>query len=83
MNAVRILPDGVIPALFLGLGTGLMRSGIAAEASIPTWLAMIGNTIAVVGWGSLVLTGQSGGLPVSGAMVCSAMVSSIRRSNAS
>jgi hypothetical protein len=37
MNAVGILVGGIIPALFLGLGMVLMRSSIAAGASIlPT-----------------------------------------------
>jgi hypothetical protein len=39
-----------------------MRSGIAPGASIPTYLAVIGTTIALVGWISLTLTGQTGGL---------------------
>lgn len=50
MNATGILVGGVIPALFLGLGTVLMRSSIATGASIPTYLAVIGTTIALVGW---------------------------------
>lgn len=68
MNAAGILVGGIIPALFLGLVTVLMRSSIAAGASIPTFLAVIGTTIALVGWGSVVLTGQSSGLRVSGAV---------------
>lgn len=36
MNAAGILVSGIIPALFLGLGT---------EASIPTCLAVIGATL--------------------------------------
>jgi hypothetical protein len=68
VNAAGILVGGVIPALFLGLGTVLMRSSIAAGASIPTYLAVIGTTVALVGWTSLVLTGQSGGLRISGAV---------------
>jgi hypothetical protein len=35
MNAAGILAGGIVPA-FLGLGTVLMRSSIAAGASIPT-----------------------------------------------
>jgi transporter family protein len=38
MNAAGILVGGVVPALFLGLGTVLMRSSIAAGASIPPTL---------------------------------------------
>lgn len=68
MNAGAILVGGVIPALFLGLGTVLMRSSIAAGASIPTYLAVIGTTIAVIGWSSVLVTGQSGGLRISGAV---------------
>jgi transporter family protein len=68
MNASDILVGGVVPALFLGLGTVLMRSSIAAGASIPTYLAVIGTTIALVGWTSLVLTGQAGGLRTTAAV---------------
>jgi drug/metabolite transporter (DMT)-like permease len=68
MNAASILVGGVVPAIFLGLGTVLMRSSIAAGASIPTYLAVIGTTVAVVGWCSVVLTGQSGGLAISKAV---------------
>ncbi|HTU00135.1 MAG TPA: hypothetical protein VMF58_18945 [Rhizomicrobium sp.] len=68
MNATGILIGGIVPAIFLGLGTVLMRSSIAAGASIPTYLAVIGTTIALVGWTSLVITGQSGGLRLSGAI---------------
>ncbi len=68
MNAAGILVGGIIPALFLGLVTVLMRSSIAAGASIPTFLAVIGTTIALVGWGSVALTGQSSGLQFSGAV---------------
>jgi hypothetical protein len=68
MNATGILMGGIIPALFLGLVTVLMRSSIAAGASIPTFLAVIGTTIALVGWGSVFLTGQSSGLQFSGAV---------------
>ena len=68
MNATGIMVGGIIPALFLGLGTVLMRSSIAAGASIPTYLAVIGTTIALVGWLSLAVTGQAGGLRISGAV---------------
>jgi len=61
MNATGIMVGGIIPALFLGLGTVLMRSSIAAGASIPTYLAVIGTTIALVGWLSLAVTGQAVG----------------------
>jgi spore coat protein U-like protein len=40
----------------------LMRSSIAAGASVPAYLALIGTTIALVGWISLAVTGQAGGL---------------------
>ena len=68
MNAAGILVGGIIPALFLGFVTVLMRSSIAAGASIPTFLAVIGTTIALVGWSSMVTTGQSGGLSSAGAV---------------
>jgi hypothetical protein len=68
VNATGILVGGVMPALLLGLGTVLMRSSIAAGASIPTYLAVIGTTIALVGWTSVALTGQAGGLRVSDAV---------------
>ncbi len=68
MNAVGILVGGIIPAFFLGLGTVLMRSSIAAGASIPTYLAVIGTTIAVIGWSSVAVTGQSAGLRISSAV---------------
>jgi transporter family protein len=45
-----------------------MRSSIAAGASIPTYLAVIGTTIALVGWISMAFTGQVGGLRISGAV---------------
>jgi transporter family protein len=66
VNATGILVGGVIPALFLGLGTVLMRSSIVAGASIPTYLAVTGTTIALVGWISVALTGQASGLRMSG-----------------
>lgn len=68
MNATSIFVGGIIPALFLGLGTVLLRSSIGAGASIPTYLAVIGTTIAIVGWGSVVITGQSGGLNIPSAV---------------
>jgi transporter family protein len=68
MNAAGILMGGVAPAILLGLGTVLMRSSIAAGASIPTYLAVIGTTIAAVGWISLAITGQVGGLRAPGAV---------------
>jgi transporter family protein len=68
VNATGILVGGIIPAVFLGLGAVLMRSSIGAGASIPTYLAVIGTTIALVGWTSLALTGQTGGLERSGAV---------------
>ena len=64
MNFTGILVGGVIPAVFLGLGTVLMRSSITSGASIPTYLAVIGTTIALVGWVSMAFTGQTGGLRV-------------------
>lgn len=68
VNVTSIVVGGLVPALFLGLGTVLMRFSIGADASIPTYLAVIGTTIALVGWISVVLTGQSAGLRVPGAV---------------
>jgi len=68
VNASSILVGGIAPAILLGLGTVLMRSSIAAGASIPTYLAVIGTTVALVGWASLALTGQAGGLRISSAV---------------
>jgi hypothetical protein len=45
-----------------------MRSGIAAGSSTPTYLAVIGTTIALVGGTSLALTHHAGGLRTSGAI---------------
>lgn len=59
MTLAAILIGGVVPAIFLGLGTVLMRGSIGAGASIPSYLAVVGTTIAVVGWGSLLLTGSA------------------------
>lgn len=68
MNATGVVVGGIAPAIFLGLGTVLMRSSIAAGASIPTYLSVTGTTVALVGWGSLALTGQAGGLRISSAV---------------
>lgn len=62
MNAASVLVGGIVPALCLGLGTVLMRSSVAAGASIPTYLAVIGTTIALIGWISMAITGKVGGL---------------------
>jgi drug/metabolite transporter (DMT)-like permease len=59
---------GIVPALCLGLGTMLMRSSIAAGASIPSYLAVIGTTIALIGWISMAITGQVGGVGTFGAI---------------
>lgn len=51
MNATGIVMGGIIFALGLRLGTVIMRSSIAAGASILARLAVIGTTIALVGCG--------------------------------
>ena len=66
MKPPGTLVGGVIPALFLGPGTVLMRSSIVAGASLPTYLAVTGTTVAMVGWISVALTGQAGRLRMSG-----------------
>jgi hypothetical protein len=53
---------------------------MGAGASIPTYLAMVGTTISVIGWAGLALTGNVSGLgvtPASGWAVCMAVVWSI------
>ncbi len=50
---------GIIPAVFLGLGTVLMRASIGAGTTIPMYLAVVGTTIAAIGWGA-VLVGPGG-----------------------
>lgn len=59
MNAVGIIIGGVIPAVFLGLGTVLMRASMGAGMTIPMYLAVVGTTIAAIGWGA-VLIGPGG-----------------------
>ena len=55
MNAVGILVGGVIPAVFLGLGTVLMRASMGAGMTIPMYLAVVGTTIAGIGWGAVLI----------------------------
>ena len=55
MNAVGILVGGVIPAVFLGLGTVLMRASMGAGMTIPLYLAVVGTTIAGIGWGAVLV----------------------------
>jgi len=55
MNTVGIVIGGVIPAVFLGLGTVLMRASIGAGATIPMYLAVVGTTIAGIGWAAVLI----------------------------
>jgi transporter family protein len=55
MNATGLIIGGVIPAIGLGLGTVLMRASVGEGATIPTYLAVVGTTIAIVGWGAILL----------------------------
>ena len=57
MNATSLLIGGIVPAVCLGLGTVLMRARIGAGATIPTYLAVVGTTIASIGWGATLLGG--------------------------
>jgi len=50
VNAVGVAVGRITPALLLGLGTVLMRSSIAAGASIPSYLAVVGTTIKNFEW---------------------------------
>lgn len=59
MTLTAILIGGVVPAIFLGLGTVLMRGSIGAGATISAYLAVVGTTIAVIGWSSLLFTGNA------------------------
>lgn len=64
MTASSILIGRIVPAVLLGLGTVLMRASLGAGASIPAYLAVVGTTIAVIGWSS-VLCADSGATIVS------------------
>lgn len=57
IKLTALLIGGMAPALFLGLGTVLLRASVAAGASIPAFLGAVGTTIALIGWGAL-LTGH-------------------------
>jgi len=59
VNLAAIMIGGVVPSICLGLGTVLMRGSVGAGATIPAYLAAVGTTIAVIGWGSLLLTGNA------------------------
>lgn len=61
MNATSLIIGGIIPAVCLGLGTVLMRASIGAGATIPTYLAVVGTTIATIGW-SATLLGDGGAM---------------------
>jgi len=55
MNTVGIVIGGVIPAVFLGLGTVLMRASMGAGATIPMYLAVVRTTIAGIGWAAVLI----------------------------
>lgn len=63
MNAFGIIIGGIIPAVFLGLGTVLMRASMSAGMTIPMYLAVVGTTIAAIGW-SAALIGAGGVITV-------------------
>lgn len=50
---------GAIPAVCLGLGTVLMRASLGAGASVPVYLALVGSTVAILGWGSVFVQGAA------------------------
>ncbi len=57
MNAAGIVIGGIIPAIGLGLGTVLMRASIGAGATISGYLAAVGTTVALIGWGAVLWGG--------------------------
>lgn len=61
MNLTSIAIGGLMPALLIGIGTVLMRGSVGAGASIPAYLACVGTTVALIGWGSVAMFG--GGVP--------------------
>jgi hypothetical protein len=63
MTLAGLLIGGVIPAVCLGLGTALMRASVGARASIPVYLALVGSTVAVLGWGVTLLRGTAPSAP--------------------
>lgn len=60
MNANAILIGGIVPAVFLGLGTVLMRASVGAGATIPVYLAAVGTTVGLIGWTATLLTPGEG-----------------------
>jgi transporter family protein len=62
MNSNGLVIGGIIPAVCLGLGTLFVRASLGAGASIPTYLAIVGTTIGVMGWSSMAVTGHTAGL---------------------
>jgi transporter family protein len=62
MTPSAVLIGGIAPAVCLGLGTVLMRGSIAGGATIPLYLAVVGSTVALVGWAAI---GWSGWPPTS------------------
>ncbi len=72
MNAAAIMIGGVIPAVCLGLGTVLMRASIGAGATIPAYLAVVGTTIAAIGWGATLL-GPGGSIPLKAGLFAALM----------
>jgi transporter family protein len=62
MNSNGLVIGGIIPAICLGLGTLFVRASLGAGASIPTYLAIVGTTIGVMGWASMGVTGHTAGL---------------------
>lgn len=59
MTLSGFLIGGVIPAICLGLGTVLMRASLGTGASIPVYLALVGSTVAMLGWGATFLLGAA------------------------
>lgn len=72
MNAAGILIAGIIPAIFLGLGTVFMRASMGAGATIAMYLAIVGTTIAGIGWVA-VLVGPGGAAPIKASLFAALM----------
>jgi transporter family protein len=78
MNALALGIGGIVPALLLGVGTVLMRCSIGNGASVATYVATVGTTIAVVGWlASAVAGGVTGGGRAIGAAVAMGLTWSV------
>lgn len=80
MNSNGLVIGGIIPAICLGLGTLFVRASLGAGASIPTYVAIVGTTIGVLGWASMAVTGHTAGLgatPAVGWAACMGVVWSL------